>query len=140
LVDLKNLTKEWNTLKWEKLIDRADEIGLGNCVSYGFFLLNDLFDCQPPCEAWTVLHKKRLNFFEKAILKQRKKKNAISTWGQMVLFTKGRGFLKRLAFFVETLFPRPAVLRQVFANSPDLKFWQLYWKRGLQLLGFLKSS
>jgi hypothetical protein len=138
LVDLKNLIKDWNTLKWEKLITRADEIGLGNCVSYGLFLLNGLFDYQPPCEAWTVLHKKRLGFFEKVILKQRKKKNAISTWGQIVLFTKGQGFLKRLSFFVEMLFPRPEVLRQVFANSPDLKFWQLYWKRGLQLIGLFK--
>jgi hypothetical protein len=56
----------------------------------------------------------------------------------MLLFTSGKGFSKKAAFIFESLFPRPEILRQVFANTPDLKIWQLYLKRALQLVGHVK--
>jgi hypothetical protein len=57
----------------------------------------------------------------------------------MLLFTSGKGFYKKAAFIFESLFPRPEILRQVFAKSPNLKMWQLYLKRAVQLVGHVKS-
>jgi hypothetical protein len=38
---------------------------------------------------------------------------------------------------LENLFPRIEVLRQVFPTPPDLRPWQLYGRRALQLIGML---
>jgi len=54
------------------------------------------------------------------------------------LFTAGRGFWKSTAFVFESLFPRPEILRQVFASASHLKVWQLYLKRALQLVSQAK--
>jgi hypothetical protein len=70
------------------------------------------------------------------ILGLRQTRDALPEWCQIILLPAGKGFGKRMAFIFETLFPRPQILRQVFAGSPDLKTWQLYWKRSLQLMGF----
>jgi hypothetical protein len=58
----------------------------------------------------------------------------------VLLFSSELGPGKRLAFFIENLFPRIEVLRQVFPPPPDLKPWQLYGKRTLQLLGRLRRA
>jgi hypothetical protein len=94
---------------------------------------------KPYSEIQIVLQHPRLSIIEKNILKIRKNRNALPGWCQIFLLPAGKGLFKRLAFISETLFPRPQILRQVFAASPHLKTWQLYWKRGLQLLGFNRT-
>jgi hypothetical protein len=56
------------------------------------------------------------------------------------MISNGRRFRERLSFFYETLFPRPEVLRQVFANSPQLSVPQLYLRRVLQVIKLGKVS
>jgi len=63
----------------------------------------------------------------------------IPTWAQLMMISNGRGMRERLSFFIETLFPRPEVMRQVFANTPQLSVPQLYWRRVLQLMGFSRA-
>ena len=139
LADIKNLVKEWNCPEWEALIARAENLGIKGSVFYLSYLLRDLLDFKTPAEAQRILQKGKPNFLENMILKRRKTKKAISTWGQLFLLTSGQKFKKRLSFFIETMFPRPQILRQVFARTPDLKVWQLYWRRSLQILGLFKS-
>ena len=140
LVDIKSLITDWTTSEWKALIHRARELGLQKAVSHILFLLDLLLGFKPSSEIQIVLQHPRLNIIEKNILKIRKKRNALPGWCQIFLLPAGKGLFKRLAFISETLFPRPQILRQVFAASPQLKTWQLYWQRGLQLLGFPKSS
>jgi hypothetical protein len=140
LVDIKGLIKDWKRAEWKALRHRAHELGLPKVMPYIFFLLEDLLDYRLPSDGRAILKETHLNILEKAILKKRKNTDSLPGWSQLLLLPAGKGTLKKLAFFFETLFPRPEILRQVFAGSPDLKTWQLYWKRSLQLLGFPRSS
>jgi hypothetical protein len=80
-----------------------------------------------------------MNRLERKILENRLNGRPLPVWSPMLLFTSGKGFYKKAAFIFESLFPRPEILRQVFAKSPNLKMWQLYLKRAVQLVGHVKS-
>ena len=47
---------------------------------------------------------------------------------------------KRLFYLLEASVPREEVLRQIFVDYPELKRWQLYWMRILQLLGKIRLA
>ena len=140
MLDIKGLVDHWTHADWQGLIERASELGPINTVAQILYLLNAILKLQLPAEAKRMLQTVSLGWAEKAILGLRQTRDALPEWGQIVLLPSGKGLRKRVAFTFETLFPRPEILRQVFAESPHLKTWQLYWKRSLQLMGFPKSS
>ena len=138
LLDIKGLIDTWTDSDWNTLIERALELGLQKTVVQIIFLLDLLLKFQPPAEITPALQTIRLNSAEKAILGLRQTRDALPEWCQIILLPAGMGLRQRAAFILETMFPRPEILRQVFANSPHLKTWQLYWRRSLQLMGFAK--
>ena len=140
LVDIKGLLADWKGSDLEALLNRARELGQEKTISYIFFLLLHLFDFHLPLEARQLLERKRLHFMEKKVLRGRIKRDSLPVWASLLLFSPGKGLQKRLSFILETLFPRPEILRQVFVDSPDLKVWQLYYMRVLQLFGMIKMS
>ncbi len=140
LVDIKGLLADWKRSDWEALLNRARELGQEKTISYIFFLLLHLFDFHLPLEARHLVERKRLHLLEKKVLRGRIKKDSLPVWASLLLFSSGKGLQKRLSFILETLFPRPEILRQVFVDSPDLKVWQLYYMRVLQLFGMIKMS
>jgi hypothetical protein len=85
------------------------------------------------------LYVTRLNRLEKKILEYRLTGRPLPAWSPMLLFTSGKGFSKKAVFVFESLFPRPEILRQVFADKSDLRLWQLYLKRAVQLVSLVKS-
>ncbi|MGD2124957.1 MAG: nucleotidyltransferase family protein [Desulfobacteraceae bacterium] len=140
LVDIKCLVGDWKASDWQLLLNRAKDLGQEKTLCYIFFLLLHLFDLQLPLEARQLLERNRLHFFEKKALGARLKKGALPFWAPALLFSAGKGLRKRVSFTLESLFPRPEILRQIFTSSPDLKAWQLYWKRAVQLLHMVKRS
>ena len=138
LVDIRELTAGWNLCDWERLAERAGVMGQQKAVACILFLLTNLFDYQPQPVAQILLGKTRLNRLEKMILNKRSNGHPLPQWSPLLLLSGDKGLHKRLAIGIETLFPKPEILRQVFANYPDLKDWQLYWKRALQLLGAIR--
>jgi hypothetical protein len=140
LLDIKGLIDSWTCDDWNKLLARASELGLQKTLAQIIFLLDLLLKFQPPVEIMSALQTIPLSRAEKAILGLRRTRDALPEWCQVVLLPSGKELRKRAAFTLETLFPRPEILRQVFAGSPNLKTWQLYWKRSLQLMGFPNSS
>ncbi|MBW1705893.1 MAG: nucleotidyltransferase family protein [Deltaproteobacteria bacterium] len=140
LVDIKGLVSNWNSSDWNALMDRAKEMGQEKSLSCIFFLLRHLLDFYPPEEVRQFLERDRLGFLTKRLLEQRIKKDFFPVWAPFFLFSPGKIGLGSLTFIFETLFPREEVLRQVFADFPDLKVWQLYWMRILQLLVTAKMS
>jgi hypothetical protein len=139
LVDLKNLLQNWQASDWELLVTRCNKLGQENAVYYIMFLLTQLFDCRALFDVPDSLDVKRMNRLERKILENRLNGRPLPVWSPMLLFTSGKGFYKKAAFIFESLFPRPEILRQVFAKSPNLKMWQLYLKRAVQLVGHVKS-
>jgi hypothetical protein len=140
LVDIKGLLTDWRRSDWEALLNRGRELGQEKTISYIFFLLFHLFDFHLPLEADQLLERKRLHFLEKRALRDRIKRDALPVWASLLLFSSGKGLQKRFSFILETLFPRPEILRQIFVSSADHKVWRLYWKRLLQLFGMIKTS
>ena len=138
LVDIKNLIALWKPQDWETYLNRARELGLEKSAMYTSFLLTDLFDLQLPRTAQKFLHGIQPNGVQKMLLRQRGKTGSLPPWASLMLVSPDRGLRQRLMFIFETLFPRPQVLRQVFATSPALKAWQLYCKRLMQLAGLIK--
>jgi hypothetical protein len=121
-------------------MDRARELGQEKIISYIFFLLLHLFDFQLSLEARQLLERRRLHFLEKKVLRVRIKRDCLPIWASLLLFSSGKGLRERFSLVLETLFPRPEILRQIFVAAPDLKVCQLYWKRALQLFGMIKIS
>jgi hypothetical protein len=138
LVDIKCLVCGWGNSDWDALIGRAQELGLTRTLSYIYFLMACSLDYEPPSRARQLLEVERLSFVEKKVLGRRATGDSLPVWAPLVLSSSVKGFWKRLYFALETLFPRPQILRQVFPNSPHSGVPQLYLKRIIQLLGMVK--
>ena len=132
LVDIKNLLVRWDQSDWAGFLIRVKELGQERTVSYLFYLLSQLFGYCYPSIVRRLEEGHRLHVLEKKILKTRIDGDSLPIWAPVFLFSSGLGLKYRVSFVIESLFPRPEVLRQVFAASPDLKVWQLYLKRALQ--------
>jgi hypothetical protein len=139
IVDIKSLLADWRSSDWEELINRAGELGQEKTLVYIFFLLR-LFDFKLPSAASQLLERKKLGFLEKKALEERIKRNSLPIWSPLLLISSGKGLKARFSFILETLFPRPEILRQVFPDSADRKVWVLYLKRITQLFGFIRVS
>jgi hypothetical protein len=140
LVDIKSLVAKWKPSDWETLLKRSEKLGHGKTLRYILYLMTNLFDIRPPAEVHSFLTEWKPGYLEKRILHRRIKGRPIPTWAQLMMISNGRGLRERLSFFIETLFPRPEVLRQVFANTPQLSVPQLYWRRILQVVGLGRLS
>ena len=139
IADIKSLLACWKSSDWEALLNRAGELGQEKTLVYIFFLLR-LFDFRLPFKASQLLERKRLGFLEKKALEERIKKDSLPLWSPLLLISSRNGLKARFCFILETLFPRPEILRQVFPDSVDRKAWVLYLKRIVQLVGFIKVS
>jgi len=136
LVDIKKIVERWGGKEWELLFQRSKDLGQERTVAYMLFLLRSALHAK--LAPWPGRFRvERLSALEKWILRQRSKRGSLPRWAPVFLFSSQLGPGKRLAFFFENLFPRTEILRQVFPSPPDLKPWQLYGKRALQLLGML---
>ena len=140
LVDIKRILERWNPADWRSLLRRAENLGQKKTLLYIFFLLKRIFRFRIPSEVLRLLEGKRLRPLEKKILRERVKKKSLPVWGPVLLFSSELGPVKRGLFLFENLYPRTEILRQVFPLPADIKPWQLYGKRTLELLGMLKRS
>jgi len=134
LVDLKTLIGDWGEAEWKALSIRAKEMGQEKTVSYMLYLVREIFDFSLP---GSLNELPRLGPIEKKILKQRIQGAALPPWGPAFLFASGKGFVKGLPIFLESMFPRPEILRQIFPESNHLGASRFYLKRAVQLLGML---
>jgi hypothetical protein len=140
LADIKRLLETWNAADWEGLVRRAEDLGQQRTLMYILFLLDRVFHFSGPRGAFQRLQKRSLSPLEKKILRERVRTGPLPAWGPVFLFSSELGFLNRLRFLFENLFPRPEILRQVFPPPPHLKTWELYLKRVAQLLRIVARS
>jgi len=134
LVDIKTLLALWGESDWGAGWRRAEELGQSKALSSIVFLLTRLFDLQIPVKAGRFMEETRINLIEKHLLRKRIRGNSLPQWAPLVLFSPEKGMRKRLMFTLETLFPRPDILRQVFERPPGRAVWHLYALRILQLV------
>jgi hypothetical protein len=140
LADIKGLVENWDRSDWEALMNRAKELGQEKTLSYIFFLLANVFDFQLPPAAQQLMEKKRLHVLEKKILRKRVTGGSLPFWAPVFLFSSEKGLRKRFTFILETMFPRPEIMRQIFVDSRDRRLWQLYLLRVLQVMKRSKGA
>jgi len=140
LADIENLVFHWKGSHWKALMDRAKELGQERSIVHVGFLLVHLLGFSPPEKVHGVLEKKKLHAVEKWVLRQRITKDALPAWSHLLLFSPENGLHRRIPYILETLFPRPEIMRQVFEHSPGPNVWQLYCMRIVQLLGKIRTS
>ncbi|MGA1823944.1 MAG: nucleotidyltransferase family protein [bacterium] len=139
LMDIKLSVDGWERADWKGLIRRAQELGQMKTISYIFFILQ-LFDFKLPPEANEFFNGENIRLWEKKILQERIKKDSLPGWGPPLLFSSTTRWRQRFYFIMETLFPRPEILRQVFAYSPSRTIFQLYWRRFAQILKMIEQQ
>ena len=133
LVDIKNIILRWDASDWETLHNRAREFGQGKILTYVLLLLSQVLDYEPSKGArW--IPEKRVNLIERRALMGRVKGQALPLWAPLFLFSPPGKLGTHFRLILETLFPRPEVLRQIFPSPPDAKPWQLYQRRVFQIL------
>ena len=140
LVDIKALVANWKESDWKAFMDRAQDLGQEKAIAYICFLLFHLFCFHLPVQARHLLEREQLSFLEKKVLSQRIRRDYLPIWAPFILLSSGKPLAKRVSFFMENVFPRPEILRQVFPGSSNSRVWQLYLKRVLQLIGMIKMS
>jgi len=134
LVDVKRILERWKAADWERLVRRAEDLGKQRTLMYVLFLLDRVFHFRGPQGALQRLQKRSLSPLEKKILRERVRTGPLPAWGPVFLFSSELGFINRLRFLFENLFPRPEVLKQVFPSPAGSRPWQLYLKRVTQLI------
>ena len=133
LADLRRLAAEWTPLDWDAFRTRAVELGQPRVPAVTGYLLAMLSGGEIP--APPRVHSE-LSALEKHLLRMRRR-GPLPKWSSLLLLRAGSG-LEQAEFALESIFPRPDVLRQVFAGREELKVWQLYTLRVRQLLGMLR--
>jgi hypothetical protein len=140
LADIRALIAPWGESDWQAGWRRAEELGQRKTLSSMVFLLTRMFDLQIPIKGRELVGEMRLNLVEKHLLRKRIRGNLPPQWAPLVLFSPEKGMRKRLAFALETLFPKTDILEQVFKRSPGRTERHLYALRLLQLVRMAKSS
>jgi len=140
LVDIKALIAGFKTAHWKELMDRAKVLGLERAIAYVCFLLVRLFNGDLPVTCRRLSGADRLSTFENKVLGRRIEGDCLPIWAPLILQSAGKPLMKRIAFFLENLFPKPEILRQVFPYSSGSPVWQLYLKRALQVVGMMKRE
>jgi hypothetical protein len=133
LADIQRLVAAWQTSDWEGLRQRAGQLGQERIVAVLSYLRQVLFGIQACAAATAGLE---LSAVEKYLLRIRKR-GPLPKWSSLALLDAGN-CVRQLDFALESMFPRPEILRQVFAEGGRLKAWQLYGLRVRQLLGMLR--
>jgi hypothetical protein len=134
LADIQRLVAGWQIADWEELRRRARQLGQERVVAVLAYLRQALFGMRPPAAACVGLN---LSALGRYLLRMRKR-GPLPKWSSLTLLSTGNCF-RRLEFAFETMFPRPEVLRQVFADRSDRSDRRLYGLRLRQLLGMIKT-
>jgi hypothetical protein len=140
LVDIKFLLQRFDSRDWEALVHRASSLGLKRHLGYALFLIRHLFHLDPPSEVRPLLGDRSPGTIVRRLLRRRVAGGRLPGWGPLLLLLPETGIAKKVSYLLEASFPRREVLRQVFVENPELKTWQLYWMRAVQMFGKIRLA
>jgi hypothetical protein len=135
LADIQRLTAAWQASDWVGLRQRARQLGQARVPALLAYLRQELFGMPTPAVATAGL---TLSAGQRYLLRMRRR-GPLPMWSSLALLAAGNR-VRQLEFALESMFPRPEILRQVFADRLDLSDWQLYGLRVRQLLGMMRRT
>ena len=135
LVDILQLLGDHDEQFLKQLSKRADHLLQRKSLSYTLYLINRLFGYKPPGGSGFEDLSKGLSRLERGILGARISGRSIDRMGPLLAFLCIHGFRDRIAFLLETLFPKRSVVKQEFAIPFGGRRVYCYPGRLLQTLG-----
>jgi hypothetical protein len=134
LADLARLVLTWEDTAWQRARGRAEWLGQGRVIDLLSYILKAVLGCRLPARQ---AGSKEISGLAKHLLRSRRQ-GPLPRWSPLVLLTAG-GAMRQLEFMLESFFPRPAVLRQIFAANGDPGAGRLYRNRVRQLMVMLNE-
>lgn len=116
-------------LDWDLVEQKAGRYHLSRPLVYGLSCLAQLQGQQLPDRAAEYLRSLQLGRTEKWLLRRMCADRPYSDWGEVLRVFNCRGPVQGASFLLEFLFPRPAVLLQVFPALPRALFPLAYGLR-----------
>ena len=117
LVDIYELLRGQDNRFWTRLSKRADQLFQRRPLSYTLYLLKRLFGLEPPEGSGFEDLSKDLSRLERGILGAKLQGGSVDRSGPVLAVFCVRGFMNRIAFGWETLFPKKEIVKQEFTGS-----------------------
>ncbi len=133
LVDIFYIVRKWNDEQWGHLAARAEELKQTTTLVRLLFFLEQLFEVRPCIDEKIFPMAGRPSISVRYLFRSRIKNGALPFWAPLILFSPGEDFSKYLRYRMETFFPRPEILRQIFTWYRWRLNWPLYGLRCLQI-------
>lgn len=137
LVDIRRLVSGWSASDWRAAVARAKHLDQEKNVAVILRLLRDMLGFPLPEPVLTLMQPGRFSLVDRLAIRSRLRGDAMPAWAPIWFMSSGTQAGKRRSMITESLFPRPAIMRQIFRASPHLSDRQLYIKRVFQLMGRL---
>ncbi len=138
LVDIKRLLSKFSDPGWEALVARAQDFGIAHQLAGVLFLIRTLFaDLRWPKAAHAFIDSQGLNAIERFCFRRRRHRPALPILFSLLFITGLKDPGQAVRLLVESLYPRPEILRQVFPEASGETLPRLYAKRTAQLAASL---
>lgn len=133
LIEINELVARLDADQWCALLELSDRMHQRRSLRRVGYLAGELLPLTVTARLREVSAAPALPRFERRALDRRVTRGSLPAWGPLWFFSVQRGMRARAVSILETLFPRPAVLRQVF-NDAEASAWRLYMRRLGQLV------
>ena len=131
-VDLHFLMRE--PLDWERLRAKAERYRLERPLLYGLRFLRDRLRAELPNRGVEWLEDMRLGALEERLMERAFVDRGLGEWGDLLWSFSVASRWRQCLFVIETVFPKPSVLLQVFPRLPRPLLPLAYPLRIVQLL------
>ncbi len=139
LADLEGLLAQFDDSSWERLRDRAGDLGQMKTIARLSLLRERLLKRDPP-PAVIAADIPTVGSFERTVLARRTFTAPLPEWAAFLFYVPEKGLGRRFRNFFESLFPRPEILRQSIIRHRRLRTWQLYPVRAAQIIGWILAA
>lgn len=133
LVDIFNIVRNWDDDQWVHLAARAENLKQTRSLVRLLFFLEQLFKVRTKVNEKIFTMAVCPSASVRYLFRRRIKNGALPFWAPLMLFSPGRGFSNQLRYAIETIFPRPEILRETFTGYRYRLNWPLYGLRCIQL-------
>lgn len=103
---------------WPRLLERAAQAGLEQALYYGMVFWRVFYGGRLGTEAENWMAHFRVTRTQALLWRRLLAHRGASGWGDALMACSIKGWRRRLLFGLETCFPRPAVMLQVFPRIP----------------------
>jgi hypothetical protein len=131
IVDLQKITAAWTDKTWHGFLQRAHDQGHKKTCAALRFVLQSFPGSGPRTPHLDV---KGFGLLHRHAIKRFVRSGVSPIWAPLLFFLPQQKRSDQVRSIVESIYPRPDILRQIFYTLPNCPDWLLYVLRTLQLM------